>query len=145
MRKQEGCEPWGGDMQRSFFFLLKVTRYLMVVCYSLHVTFSPFEFLNCSSLCLFNWFVFLCLWLCLGLLFFYYSVFHLLFVIHSLVLSIFFLAPVYPSPERMRMLELFLSWITRINRRGQTEWVLRDNDWSDGSGCHQIVACLSLS
>lgn len=103
-----------------------------------------FELLKCSSLCLFNgFFLVFRLWLCMGILFFFFhSVFHLLFVIH---LPVLFLAPVSPSPGWRCTSELFLSWITHINCRGQTEWILRDNDWSDGSGCHQIVACLSLS
>lgn len=49
---------------------------------------------------------------------------------HSLALSF---APASPSPELKCMLELFLSWIMRINCRGQMEWVSRDNDWSDGT------------
>lgn len=56
----------------------------------------------------------------------YLSVFHCLFVIHSLGL---FLALPSPSPGW----RLFLSWITRINCRGQMKWVLQDNDWSDGT------------
>lgn len=71
-----------------------------------------------------------CLCLCLGFLSLSLSDSLLLSVIHSLTLSF---APVSPSPELKYMLKLFLSWIMHINCRGQMEWVLRDNDWSDGT------------
>lgn len=51
-------------------------------------------------------------------------------VIHSVALTP---ALVSPSPEPRCIVELFLSWIMCINCRGQMEWVLWDNDWSDGT------------
>lgn len=133
MRKQEGCWPWGGDTQRSFYFCLKVTMVFnggapLTVC-----NLSPLSCPTVNLLCLFRLIVsssptrsWLPLLLssprCLPLF--------LLSFTHSLTPSF---APVSPSPELKCMLELFLSWIMRINCRGQMEWVSRDNDWSDGT------------
>lgn len=120
-----GCWPWDGDAQRSFYFCLKVTTVFNGSASRHMWSVSP-EFLNSSSLCLFKRIVSLSLVFAPPSL----SVSFLLVVVHSLALVS---APASPSPEWRRMLERFLSWIMCINRRGQTEWVLWDNDWSDGT------------
>lgn len=123
MRKQEGCRPWGGGTQRSFYFCLKVTIISNRGAALATRVLSP---LNCSTprlLCCCRLIVPSSSTLVLAFFFFSPSS-----VSHSLLCS-----DVSFTTDWGTCVSLLFSWIMHINSRGQTEWVFRDNDWSDGT------------
>lgn len=123
MRKQEGCRPWGGGTQRSFYFCLKVTIISNRGAALATRVLSP---LNCFSFALLlQTYCPLVFHSCLGFFFFFFSPSS---VSHSLLCS-----DVSFTTDWGTCVSLLFSWIMHINSRGQTEWVFRDNDWSDGT------------